>query len=107
MRSEGYTVNKGVNRAIEFKGLKAQWIWWLGGGIVALMALFAGLYIGGAPPVVCLAIVGIAGLVLFRQVYRMSRIYGQYGLMKRTAMRRVPSRLRVGTRKIFMPCKES
>lgn len=107
MKGQGYTVNKGVNRPIEFRGLKAQYIWWLGGGVVGLLALFAGLYIGGVNPFVCLLVVGTTGAVLFRQVYRMSRTYGQYGWMKRTASRKVPARIRVGTRKMFMQWKKT
>ena len=38
--SSVYTINKGMNRPIVFKGLKAQYIWYLGGGIVLLFMLF-------------------------------------------------------------------
>ena len=107
MKGEGYTVNKGVNRPFQFKGLKGQYVWLLGGGIVGLMVLFAGLYIGGMNPLLCLGVVGTAGVVLFRQVYRMSRTYGQYGWLKKTAARKVPARLRVGTRKIFIQWKKT
>ncbi|MDB5129720.1 DUF4133 domain-containing protein, partial [Mucilaginibacter sp.] len=36
-----YQINKGINRPIEFKGLKAQYIGYLGSGLVALLILFA------------------------------------------------------------------
>ena len=36
---------KGINKPLEFKGLKAQYIWYLGGGLVALLILFAIMYI--------------------------------------------------------------
>ena len=36
MASSIYGINKGVNRPAEFKGLKAQYIWYLGGGLVGL-----------------------------------------------------------------------
>ena len=97
-----YTINKGVNRPVEFRGLKAQYIWWLAGGLVGLLALFAGMYIAGVNAFVCLGIIGMAGLVLFSQVYRMSRKYGEYGLMKKWAARKVPILLRSGSRKIFL-----
>lgn len=102
MKTGVYTINKGVNRPIEFRGLKAQYIWWLGGGIVGLMAVFGGMYIGGVNPFVCLGLVGIAGLGLFRRIYRMSRRYGQHGWMKRNAARRLPVRIKVVTRKSFI-----
>ena len=44
MGNSVYSVNKGINKSIEFKGLKAQYIWYLGGGVVALLILFAILY---------------------------------------------------------------
>ncbi|HMT97439.1 MAG TPA: DUF4133 domain-containing protein, partial [Ferruginibacter sp.] len=33
MSNSVYQINKGINRSIEFKGLKAQYIWYLGGGL--------------------------------------------------------------------------
>lgn len=107
MRTSVYTINKGVNRPLEFKGLKAQYIWWLGGGIAGVLLLFAILYIGGVNPWVCLGIAGVAGLGLFRQVYHMSRTYGQYGLMKKRAARLVPRRIVLRTRKTFALWKEN
>lgn len=102
MMTEVYTINKGVNRPVEFRGLKGQYIWWLAGGIVSLLGLFAGLYITGVNPFICIGIIAVAGTVLFMHVYRLSRVYGQYGLMKRAAARRLPERVRSGTRAIFI-----
>jgi hypothetical protein len=102
MKTEVYTINKGVNRPVEFRGLKAQWIWWLGGGIVSLLGLFAVLYIAGVNGVVCIGVIGAFGTVLFSRVYRLSRLYGEHGLMKKTAARRLPRRVRSGTRKLFI-----
>jgi Domain of unknown function (DUF4133) len=102
MTTDGYHINKGVNRSVEFRGLKAQYIWWLGGGIVTLLGVFAGLYIAGVNPFVCIGIIGLAGGLLFKEVYRLSRTYGQYGLMKRRAARRVPTRIKAGSRKSFL-----
>lgn len=96
-----FTINRGVNRPIEFRGLRGQYIWWLAGGLVSLLGLFAILYIAGVNPFVSLGLVGFAGLVLFSQVYRLSRRYGEHGLMKKMAARRVPRGLRSGSRKLF------
>jgi hypothetical protein len=96
-----YAVNKGVNRPIEFRGLKAQWIWWLAGGILFLLALFAGMYIAGVNAFVCMGIVGIFGAILFTKIYKLSRENGQYGLMKKLAARRLPEVVKSRTRKIF------
>jgi hypothetical protein len=101
MKTEVYTINKGVNRAVEFRGLKAQWIWWLAGGVVSLLGVFAVLYIVGVNAVVCVGLVLVAGVILFWQVYRLSRVYGRYGLMKRGAARRVPRRVKASSRKVY------
>lgn len=49
MANSVYQINKGINQSIEFKGLKAQYIWYLGGGVVALLIVFAVMYIIGFP----------------------------------------------------------
>ncbi len=90
-----YSINKGVNRSIVFKGLKAQYIWWLGIGITILLLLFAILYILGVPVLICLIIIFSAGGYWFWWVYKMSRIHGEHGLMKKTAARSVPKAITI------------
>ncbi len=90
MTNSVYQINKGVNRPIVFRGLKAQWIAWLGGGLLALLLLFALLYLVGVSMVVCSIIVLVLGSCLFWWVYKMNRLYGQYGWMKQMALRFVP-----------------
>ena len=96
-----YQINKGINQSIEFKGLKAQYIWYLGGGVVVLMILFAAMYIVGLPSFVCVGIIGISGTLLVLYIYRMSHKYGEYGMMKALAKRQVPKAIRVQSRKVF------
>ena len=97
-----YQINKGINRSIEFKGLKAQYIWYLAGGMVMLMIVFAVLYIIGLPSVLCIGLVGAAGAFLVFKIYRMSRKYGEYGLMKALASRQVPRYVKVRSRAVFI-----
>lgn len=101
MNTSVYTINKGINRPIEFKGLKAQYIWWLGGGLLVLLILFAVLYIAGVNPFICLFVIVILSAVLFVNVYRMSRRYGEYGMMKGIAKRSIPKVLKSYSRKVF------
>jgi hypothetical protein len=101
MTNSVYQINKGINQSIEFKGLKAQYIWYLGGGVVTLMILFAGMYIIGVPSFVCVVIIGISGALLVLYIYRMSHKYGEHGMMKALAKRQVPKVIRVQSRKIF------
>ena len=99
-----YQINKGINKAIEFKGLKAQYIGYLGAGLVTLLVLFAVLYITGVPVYLCILLLAGSGTVLFTQVFRLSNKYGQYGLMKRGARRFLPGYLKFNSRKLFT-CK--
>lgn len=86
-----YTINKGINRPIEFKGLKAQYIYILAIGLVLLLVGFATSYIAGVPVYLCLPVVLLVGSGLFVGVYRLSHRYGEHGLMKALAFRQVPS----------------
>lgn len=92
--SSVYQVNKGINHPVVFKGLKAQWIWWLGGGVVVLLLLFAVLYIAGVALIFCVSLVVLLGVLLFVLVYRYSKKYGEHGLMKEMAAKSVPAALK-------------
>jgi hypothetical protein len=102
-----YTINKGINRPIEFKGLKAQYIWYLGGGLLVLLILFAILYICGVNTFVCLGIILISGAGLMMYVNGLSRRYGEHGMMKAVAKRRIPVSVKIYSRKLFTElCKK-
>jgi Flp pilus assembly protein TadB len=100
-----YKINKGINKAIEFKGLKAQYIMYLAIGLLVLLILFTILYVAGVNTFVCLALTLALGAGLFIMVYRMSDKYGQYGLMKRTARRHIPESLIARSRRKFINLK--
>lgn len=90
MSNSVYQINKGINKSIEFKGLKAQYIWYLGGGLVCLLVLFAIMYIAGLEIFICLAVIISLATALFMYVYKLSRTYGEFGLMKKVAKKAVP-----------------
>jgi len=102
MANSVYKINKGINKPIEFKGLKAQYIWYLGGGLVILLILFAILYILGINPFLLLGIIGIMGTGLFIWMYRISNQYGEHGMMKKLARKSVPKVLKSYSRKRFI-----
>lgn len=99
--SSVYQVNKGINKAIEFRGLKAQYITYLAVGLVVLLIGFAVLYISGVNTFLCIILVGGSGTALVMTVFRMSHRYGQYGLLKKNAKRSLPDYLKFRSRKIF------
>lgn len=101
MANSVYKINKGINKPIEFKGLKAQYIWYLGGGLVILLTMFALLYIIGVNTFICLGLIVILGVVLFTWVYGISNKYGEHGMMKKIAQRGVPLVVKSYSRKIF------
>lgn len=102
MSTSVYSINKGINKPVEFKGLKAQYIWYLGGGLLALLILFAVLYILGVNTFICLAIIAISGTVLFMHTYKLSHKYGQHGMMKAIAKRNIPRVVKSYSRNVFI-----
>ncbi|SDH48946.1 DUF4133 domain-containing protein [Mucilaginibacter gossypii] len=96
-----YIINKGINRPIEFKGLKAQYIGYLGGGLVALLVFFAVLYLIGTAIYLCIIIIAALGSALFYKVFDLSHQYGEHGLMKRNARRYLPTYLKFTSRRLF------
>jgi Domain of unknown function (DUF4133) len=102
MSNSVYKINKGINKSIEFRGLKAQYIWYLGGGLVALMILFAAMYIAGISSFVCIGLVMLAGGFLFTWVYRLSNTYGEHGMKKKIARRNIPGCVKSYSRSQFL-----
>lgn len=102
MANSIYKINKGINKSIEFKGLKAQYIWYLGGGVMALLILFSIMYIIGINTYLSLVIILGAGSALVMKVYAMSAKYGEHGLMKEMAKRSIPGTIKCNSRAIFM-----
>ena len=103
--SSVYTINKGINKSIEFKGLKAQYIWYLGGGLIALLIVFTLMYIMGLNTFICLGIILILGTLLFMYVYRLSNTYGEFGMMKKVAKKSIPKIVKVRSREVFIQLK--
>jgi hypothetical protein len=101
MASSVYKINKGINKPVEFRGLKAQYIWYLGAGLVILLILFALLYIIGLNTFFCVAVIAFLGTMLFTWVYSISNKYGEYGMMKKVAKRRIPGIIKSYSRKPF------
>jgi len=103
--SSVYTINKGINKPVVFKGLKAQYIWYLGGGLILLLIVFAILYICGVNTFICLGLIIILGSFLVAYVYKLSHKYGQHGMMKKIAKRSIPDTIKTYSRKEFIDLK--
>ncbi|MEJ5996258.1 DUF4133 domain-containing protein [Pedobacter sp. Du54] len=100
-----YQINKGVSKPITFKELKAQYIAYLAIGLVFLLIAFATLYILGVSLFVVLPLIIGMGTALFMVVTRLSHRFGQHGLSKFLAKRRLPICLKFRSRKLFIKLK--
>jgi len=100
-----YQINKGVNRPIVFKGLKAQYIAYLAVGLVLLLISFAVLYISGVSLFIVLPLIVFLGTALFVSTFRLSHRFGQFGLMKFLARKGLPKTLKFRTRRLFTVLK--
>ena len=105
MATSVYQINKGINKPIEFKGLKAQYISYLAAGLVMLLIMFAVMYIAGVNAFFCLGLTIVLGSLLFVFVYRLSAKYGRYGLLKEAARRSLPAHLTCKSRLLFINLK--
>lgn len=103
--SSVYPINKGINKPIEFRGLKAQYIAYLAIGLVVLLISFAILYISGLSLFLILPIIFCSGAALVFTVSRFSHRYGEHGLMKLLAKRSIPKYLRFSSRQVFIQLK--
>ena len=75
-----YPINKGIGRPVEFKGLKAQY----------LFILFVILYMVGIDQWICIVFGAASSSVLVWQTFALNARYGEHGLMKLGAARSHP-----------------
>lgn len=101
-----YSINKGINQPITFQGLKAQYIAYLAAGLVGLLIVYAVSYICGVNTWLCLILIGGLGTALVTVVFRLSKKYGQYGLLKHQARRGLPAFIKFRSRKVFTNLKK-
>jgi hypothetical protein len=102
MSNSVYKINKGINKSIEFKGLKAQYIWYLAAGIVALLLLFAILYMIGVNSYISIGVIALAGAGVFIWIYKLSNTYGEHGMKKKMAAKSIPRVVKCYSRKLFI-----
>lgn len=101
MANSVYQINKGIMKPIEFKGLKGQYIGYLGAGVVCLLIIYAIMYFLKINDFICIAIILSLGGGLVHRLYAMSNTYGEHGLMKKIARRSVPEIVKIRSRNIF------
>lgn len=85
-----YPINKGIGRSVEFKGLKAQYLFIFCGGLLALFVLFVILYMVGIDQWFCIGFGAVSASVLVWQTFALNARYGEHGLMKLGVQRSRP-----------------
>lgn len=85
-----YTINKGIGRTVEYKGLKAQYLFIFAGGLIADFVLFVILYMCGVRQGLCIGFGVISASILVWYTFHLNGKYGQYGLMKLTSVKYRP-----------------
>ena len=96
-----YSINRGINKPMEFKGLKAQYIGYLAAGLGLALIAFAIGYITGMSMYLCLTMAVLLTTADFVLVFHLSATYGEHGLMKKLARNQVPDSVIIRSRKIF------
>lgn len=85
-----YNVNKGIGKSVEFKGLKAQYLFIFAGGLLAVFVVFVVMYMAGIGQWVCIGFGVTAASVLVWLTFTLNEKYGEHGLMKMLAKRGHP-----------------
>ncbi|MEO6685508.1 MAG: DUF4133 domain-containing protein [Dyadobacter sp.] len=106
MANSTYQINKGINKSIVFKGLKGQYIWYMGGGMFLLLILYAGMYMAKVNTYLSLGIMVCMGAAMMMGIYHLSSTYGEHGLTKTLAKRSIPKVVKSNSRKVFRTDKK-
>ena len=94
-----YQINKGIGRSVEYKGLKAQYLFIFAGGLLAMFVVFVIMYIVGISQMVLHRLRCHRHINLVWLTFHLNAKYGEHGLMKLSASKYHPryiiNRLRI------------
>ena len=85
-----YNINKGIGRSVEYKGLKAQYLFIFAGGLLAMFVVFVIMYIAGISQWICIGFGVTATSILVWLTFHLNAKYGEYGLIKLSAVKYHP-----------------
>ncbi|SDF61187.1 protein of unknown function [Dyadobacter soli] len=97
-----YEINKGINRSIVFRGLKGQYIWYAGGAMFTVMIAYALMYVLGINTYLCLLISCCLAAGSLMLIFQLSETYGEHGLLKAYAAKKIPTRVKATSRAGFI-----
>lgn len=101
MANKQYPINKGINKSLVFKGLKAQYIGYMGLGLLIDLLFYAVLYLFKVNNYITLLLTLALGALITVVVYQLNAQYGEHGLSKSLAKRKTPKIIRSFSRRIF------
>ncbi|WP_336688097.1 DUF4133 domain-containing protein [Chryseobacterium bernardetii] len=85
-----YHINKGIGRTVEFKGLKAQYLFIFSGGLLGILVSLMIMYMAGVNTYLCLILGGVSSGLLIWQTFTLNGKCGEHGLMKLGARKKHP-----------------
>ncbi len=77
-----FSINKGIGKPAEFRGLKSQYLFIFAGGLLSVFIVFVIMYMIGLDQVICIGFGGTAAAVLVWGTFHLNDKYGEFGLMK-------------------------
>jgi Domain of unknown function (DUF4133) len=89
-----HTINKGINKTAEFKGVKGTYIYILLGVFFFNFMLVMLLQILGVPSKITYPVVLLLAVLVFGVLYWFVRRFGEYGFWKFIAMKRQPKKIK-------------
>ncbi len=81
-----FSINKGIGKPAEFKGLKSQYLFIFAGGLLSVFVVFVIMYMIGIDQVICIGFGGTAAGILVWGTFHLNDKYGEFGLMKMQAI---------------------
>ena len=100
-----YPIHRAINRPVSFKGLKAQYLIMAAAALIGDLLLFVILFIAGLNSWLDIMIAFGLGATAVSTANRFSHKYGEFGLMKSSARKKVPRYLRCLSRTTFLELK--
>lgn len=88
-----FEINKGVGREVEFKGLRAQYLFIFAFGLLAVFVVFVIMYTAGIGQWTCIGCGVSAATAVVWLTFSLNRRFGSHGLMKLLAARQHPRRI--------------
>lgn len=105
---EAYSINRGIGKPVEFRGLKSQYLFIFVAGLLAVFVLFIILYMMNINQWICIGFGVTAASILVWLTFLLNRKYGEFGLMKLFARKQHPRYVtnRVAIPRLFTPKKK-